>query len=177
MKFFANLKYFYLVIFLISIVFISCQDKVEKAPKSSLELKNNLLYKNGSDKPFTGRERALVKGKIIEYDVKDGLKHGEFKLYFKNGNIEMQGQIDSNRNVGKWQYFYEDGNIESEGNFDFDKPNGKWDWYYPDGTKREEGNYNNGIQVGTWFEFDSTGKVISEHDYERGESGKDSSDT
>jgi MORN repeat variant len=174
---FKHLKYYSVVIILLSLVLNSCQEKVEEAPKSSLELRDNLLYKVGSDKPFTGRERALVKGKIIEYDVKDGLKHGEFKVFFENGNIEMQGQIDSNRNVGKWQYFYEDGNIESEGNFDFDKPNGKWIWYYPDGTKREEGNYNNGIQVGTWFEFDSTGTVISEHEYEMGESSKDSSDT
>lgn len=177
MKFYTHIKYFFLLFLLISIGFYSCQDKEEKAPKSSLVLKNDLLYKLGSDKPFTGRERALVRDKIIEYDVKDGLKHGEFKLYFENGNIEMQGRIDSNRNVGKWQYFYQDGNIESEGNFNFDKPDGRWVWYYPDGTRREEGNYNNGVQVGVWYQFDSTGTVINDRDYKIGESNTDSSGT
>jgi len=177
MKFFAKLKYFYLIIFLISIVFITCQDKEEKAPKPSLELKNNLLYEIGSDKPFTGREKALVNDKIIEYEVKDGIKHGEFIVYFENGNIEMHGRIDSNRNVGKWQYYFKNGNIESEGNFNFDKPDGKWIWYYPDGSRKEEGDYNNGVRTGVWYQFDSTGTVIDEHDYEIGESNTDSSDT
>lgn len=177
MKFFAHLKYIYIAILLVTLVFNSCQDKEEKAPKSSLVLKNNLLYKIGSDKPFTGRERALVKNKIIEYDVKDGLKHGDFKMYFENGNIELQGQIDSNRNVGKWQYFYQNGQIESEGNFNFDHPDGKWIWYYSDGKRKEEGVYYNGVRVGMWFQYDSSGAVTHEHDYELGDNNTDSSNT
>ncbi len=174
---FKHLKYYSVVIILFCLVLNSCQEKVEEAPKSSLELRDNLLYKVGSDEPFTGRERALVKNKLIEYDVKDGLKHGEFKMFFENGNIEINGQIDSNRNVGKWQYFYQDGNIESEGNFNFDHPDGKWIWYYPDGQRKEEGVYSNGVRVGMWYQFDSTGTVINKHDYELGENNIDSSNT
>ena len=149
----------------------------EEVPKSSLIIKDNLLYKEGSNVPFTGREKALVENKIIEYDVKDGLKHGDFKIFSAEGNIEIQGQIDSNRNVGKWQYFFSDGKIESEGYFNFDNPDGKWIWNYPDGKRKEEGDYENGIRVGIWYKYDARGKIIFEYNYDLGDSTKDSTST
>lgn len=161
------------VIILLSVLIVSCGK--EEIPKSSLILKNNLLYKRGSDVPFTGRERALVENKIVEYDVKDGLKHGEFKIYSKEGIIEIQGQLDSNRNIGKWQYFYPDGKIESEGYFNLDNPDGKWIWNYPDGKRKEEGDYKNGIRIGIWHQYDNAGKMIFEHNYEIEDSTADSS--
>jgi len=166
-------KHFSVLIILFSIVFTACGKK--EIPKSSLIIKDNLLYKRGSDVPFTGREKALVDKKIIEYDVKDGLKHGEFRIYSEEGNIEIQGQLDSNRNVGKWQYFYPNGEIESEGYFNFDGPDEKWIWNYSDGKRKEEGVYNNGVRIGMWYQFDSSGTVTYEHDYKTGEANTDSS--
>ena len=156
------------LILLLLIIIVSCGK--EEIPKSSLIVKDNILYKEGSNIPFTGKEKALVNNKIIEYDVKDGYKHGEFKLYFEDGNIEIQGQIDSNRNVGKWIYYFPDGEIESEGYFNFDLPNGKWIWNYPNGKRKEEGEYNNGFHIGKWSRFDLIGNVISEHTYELADS-------
>ena len=104
-----------LISILLSMLFLSCGK--EEIPKSSLIVKDNLLYKRGSNIPFTGREKALVDNKIVEYDVKDGLKHGEFRIFSADGKLEIQGQIDSNKNVGKWQYFYTNGKVESEGLF------------------------------------------------------------
>jgi len=147
----------------------------EKIPESSLVLKDNLLYKRGSDIPFTGREKAKVEDKTIEYDVVDGYKHGDFILYFENGNVEMQGQIDSNRNTGKWSYYFPDGKLESEGSFKHDLPNGKWIWNFPDGKRKEEGEYNNGVRIGTWRQYDENGKITFEHNYELPDSAADDS--
>ena len=158
-----------------SVIIASCGK--EEIPKSSLVIKDNLLYKRGSDVPFTGREKALINNKIVEYDVKDGFKHGEFKIYSENGNIEMQGQLDSNRNVGYWQYFFPDGKIESEGSFNLDNPNGKWIWNYPDGKRKEEGEYNNGVRVGKWYQFDNNGKITFEYNYDQNDSTKDTTNT
>jgi len=149
---------------IISLLFYSCTEK--EIPKSSLILKDNLLYKQNSNIPFTGRERALVNDKIVEYDVKDGYKHGEFRIFSEDGIIEIQGQLDSNRNVGKWQYFFTNGKIESEGYFINDRPNGNWVWNYPDGKKKEEGFYQNGERIGMWFQYDNNGEVIFEKNYD-----------
>lgn len=157
---------------LIALICYSCGK--EEVPRSSLILKDNLLYKRGSNVPFTGRERALVDNKIVDYEVKDGLKHGEFRMYSAEGNLEMSGQIDSNRNVGKWQYFYFNGKLESEGYFDYDKPDGKWIWNYPDGNRKEEGNFLKGKRVGIWYQFNEKGETIFEKNYDLEDSLKDS---
>lgn len=149
---------------IISLLFYSCTEK--EIPKSSLIIKDNLLYKQNSNIPFTGRERALVNEKIVEYDVKDGYKHGEFRIFSEDGIIEIQGQLDSNRNVGKWQYFYPNGEIESEGFFIHDRPSGNWVWNHPDGKKKEEGFYHNGERIGIWFQYDNNGEVIFEKNYD-----------
>jgi antitoxin component YwqK of YwqJK toxin-antitoxin module len=149
---------------LFSLIIISC-DK-EEIPKSSLVIKDNLLYKRDSNVPFTGREKALVQDKIIDYEVKDGYKHGEFKIYNLDGTLQISGQLDSNRNVGKWQYFHPNGVIESEGNFDYDLPDGKWFWYYPDGKKKEEGFYSKGKRVGIWYQYDRDGKTRLEKNFD-----------
>ncbi|MDH3268736.1 MAG: hypothetical protein OEM46_07775 [Ignavibacteria bacterium] len=169
------IKYFSVFIVLFPIVFSACGK--EEAPKSSLVIKDNLLYKRGSNVPFTGREKAMIDNKIIEYDVKDGIKHGEFRIYSKEGNIEIHGQLDSNRNVGKWQYFYPNGEIESEGHFNLDSPDGKWIWNYPDGKRKEEGVYVNGNRVGMWYQYDKNGKITFEYNYELNDSTSDSTST
>ena len=157
-------KHFSVLIILFSVLFVACGK--EEIPKSSLIIKDNLLYKRGSNVPFTGREKAMVDNKIIEYDVKDGLKHGEFRIYSEEGNIEIQGQLDSNRNVGKWQYFYPNGELESEGYFNLDHPDGKWIWNYSDGKRKEEGEYINGNRIGMWYQFENNGEVIFEKNYD-----------
>lgn len=152
-----------LISILLSMLFLSCGK--EEIPKSSLIVKDNLLYKRGSNIPFTGKERALVENKIIEYDVKDGFKHGEFRIFSEDGMLMMEGQLDSNRNFGKWQYFFPDGQLESEGYFVNDIPEGKWVWYYPGGVIKEEGNYQKGLRVGSWYQYSSNGNIIHENNF------------
>jgi len=172
----VKLKNLPLLIFvLLSLLFLSCGK--EEIPKSSLIVKDNLLYKRGSTIPFTGREKALVNNKIVEYDVKDGLKHGEFRIFSEDGKLEIQGQIDSNRNVGKWQYFYTNGKIESEGYFYYDRPDGNWFWNYPDGKRKEEGSYRNGERVGIWYQYDNKGEIIFEKNYDLDDTLNTESDT
>ncbi len=151
------------------IVFSNACEKND-IPESDLVIKDNLIYKKGSNTPFTGREKARIEDKIIEYDIVDGIKHGEFFLYYEDATIQMKGNIDSNKNVGKWQYFYPDGEIESEGFFVDDMPEGRWTWFYPNGKLKEEGSYHNGRRVGWWKQFDENGNVIFENDFEMNDS-------
>lgn len=135
-------------------------------PKNDLVIKDSLIYKKGSNTPFTGREKARVENKIIEYEIVDGVKHGEFFLYYEDGTPQIKGTLDNNRNVGKWQYFYQNGELESEGFFVDDKPEGRWVWFYPNGKLKEEGSYHNGQRVGWWKQFDENGNVIFENEFE-----------
>ncbi len=154
------------ILSLLPIIF-SCGDDI---PKSDLVVKDNLIYKKGSDTPFTGREKARVEDKIIEYDIINGIKHGDFMLYYENGTLQIKGKIDSNKNVDKWQYFYPDGSLESEGYFLDDQPEGRWVWYFPNGQLKEEGSYHKGKRVGWWKQFDESGNLIFEDEFEKNDS-------
>jgi len=157
---------FFLSIF--SVIFISCNKN--EVPESQLEMRDTLIYKKGSSEPFTGREKAKVQDKIIEYDVVNGVKNGEFKLYQADGTLEMSGQIENNKNVGKWQYFYPSGELESEGNFVNNNPEGMWVWYYPSGKLKEEGSYIKGKRIGLWKQYDEQGKLLDEKNFELNDS-------
>jgi len=165
-----------IILLLFSIFLLSSCGK-EEIPKSSLFIKDNLLYKKDSNVPFTGKEKAKVKDKIIEYEVKDGYKNGEFRIYNLDGVLEVNGQLDSNRNVGKWQYFHPNGVLESEGNFNYDLPEGKWLWYYPDGKKKEEGSFNKGKRVGIWYQYDRDGKISLKKNFDLEDSLKEQQDS
>jgi antitoxin component YwqK of YwqJK toxin-antitoxin module len=154
---------FIISLFLFSLVLSCIQEEI---PKSSLIIKDGLLYKRNSNIPFTGTEKALVQNKIIEYEVKDGYKHGEFKTYNSDGILQISGRLDSNRNVGKWQYYHPNGTLESEGYFYYDLPDGKWIWYDTESKKKEEGTYNKGKRVGMWYQYDSSGKIIFEKNFD-----------
>jgi antitoxin component YwqK of YwqJK toxin-antitoxin module len=153
---------------IISLILTCCS--FDDTPKNNLVVKDKLLYRKGSDTPFTGREKARIQNKIVEYDVVNGIKHGDFRLYFEDGTLEMKGQLDSNKNAGKWQYFYQSGVLESEGYFVEDMPEGRWVWYFTDGKLREEGSYHKGKRVGWWKQFDKSGNLFSEVNLEYNDS-------
>lgn len=157
-------KYSGHVILLLSLLIVSCEKN--DIPESDLVIKENLIYKKGSNTPFTGREKARVEDNIIEYDIVDGIKHGEFMLYYEDGTLQIKGKIDSNKNVDKWQYFFQNGKLESEGFFVNDLPEGRWVWFYPNDTLKEEGSYHNGRRVGWWKQFDESGNLILEKEFE-----------
>lgn len=169
------IKNFFVLIATVLFLFISCGK--DETPKSDLIIKDNLIYKKGSNTPFTGREKARVEDKIIEYDIADGIKHGDFRLYYEDGTLQIKGQIDKNKNIGKWQYFYETGELESEGYFVDDLPEGRWAWFYVNGKLREEGSYHKGNRVGWWRQFDESGKLFFEKEFTPGDSSTVDEDT
>ena len=160
------------ILFLFAGSFLSSCNQNE-VPASSLELRDTLIYKKGETQPYTGHEKARIKDKIIEYDVVNGIKQGDFKLFFLNGNLQIEGRLKNNKNVGLWKYYYETGELESKGEFENDKPKGEWTWYYPSGKIRERGNYFEGNRIGKWQDFDEAGNVTEEKDFSLQDSVKD----
>ena len=133
----------HLVTFTLVFILFSCSPN--KIDPNGFSIKNNIIYKNDSKAPFTGIIRSKTEGKYFEYHVKDGLKNGEFKITFENGNLIMKGDIINEKNEGRWTYYYLSGALESEGNFKHDKPDSIWVWYFPSGKLKEKGIFVNGL--------------------------------
>jgi antitoxin component YwqK of YwqJK toxin-antitoxin module len=151
----------------ISTALLSCTKK-ENTTGDLTKIKG-LLYKNGSKTPFTGREKAKLQNRIIEYNVVDGLKNGDFKIFYAEGRPQMVGQMINNKNEGHWKYYYESLSVESEGNFNNDLADGNWIWYYPNGNVKEQGNFVEGKRDGKWITYEDNGKVSIVNKFKNGE--------
>jgi antitoxin component YwqK of YwqJK toxin-antitoxin module len=130
---------------------------------------DGLIYKVGRNDPYTGRIIDTLQNKVVEYDVVNGMKNGEFRLSSYEGIPSIYGSIKDNRNIGVWKYFYPNGHLESIGNFNFDNPHGKWVWYYYNGNIKETGTFFNGKKTGTWYIYSWEGILLSITMYDEGE--------
>ncbi len=168
MKYLDNLVFF--IIFFFAFTLISCDQKKNDNLGQPLILRDGLLYKDSTSAvPFTGRHKSRVMDKIIEYEVKDGIKNGDFILYYPNGKIEMQGKLVNDKNEGEWKYYLPDGTLQTIGIYVNDLPESTWTWFYQDGKIFEQGNFKNGIRVGEWKTFDQYGKLRVLRKFENGE--------
>jgi antitoxin component YwqK of YwqJK toxin-antitoxin module len=147
---------------------IDMMRKPKEEPVSGVFANNGLLYKDGSDKPFTGTVRDTVANNIMEYDVVNGIKFGRFRLYTDGDHLTISGELENNKNCGEWIYYYSSGQIESRGAFKDDIIIGKWTWYYEDGTIKEEGYYRNGEREGKWITYNENGIIKSQLTFEKG---------
>jgi len=136
----------------------------------NIEIKEDgLIYKIGQDDPYTGRIIDTLQNNVIEYDVLNGMKNGEFRLSSMEGIVSMYGSIENNRNIGEWKYYYPNGQLESAGNFSYDNPHGKWIWYFSNGSIKEKGTFLSGNKTGIWYRYSWEGVLLSITTYDEGE--------
>ncbi len=131
---------------------------------------NDLIYSQDKSIPFTGKMQDTLNNKlIVEFNVVDGFKQGEYILLTLDGNFAVKGYMNKNKNDGNWKYFYGNGQIECTGDFDNDKPIGKWTWFYNNGIKKCEGAFVNGNPDGRWLNYSEDGFTIRIINYHAGQ--------
>jgi antitoxin component YwqK of YwqJK toxin-antitoxin module len=130
-----------------------------KNQKLSLD-RNGLIYETGTDRPFSGIIKDTI-DVIIEFQVVDGIKNGSFKTYFLTGQLEKEGIIKNNKNVGEWKYYFDNGQLETIGSFKENLPHGQWESFYDNGYTKIIGIYKNGKQHGAWKYYDNNGELIN----------------
>jgi antitoxin component YwqK of YwqJK toxin-antitoxin module len=149
-----------LLVLIAAIMLFGCKANIHKpadGKSSPLVFRDGLLYADSTAKtPFTGRNKSKMMDQLIEYDVVNGIKEGDFIIYYPNQKIQLIGKMSNNKNVGEWKYYNPDGSLETIGNYADDKPSGNWTWYYPNGKIAEEGNYVGGERNGKWKTYDTT---------------------
>jgi antitoxin component YwqK of YwqJK toxin-antitoxin module len=147
-----------LVVAILSIIIFKNNEVHQDQYRTSLFLKNGVIYVEGETSPFTGRMLDTLDNKMmVEFDVVNGLKNGEFFLYSVSGKLKAYGYMQNNKNTGTWEYYYDNGHLECTGEFKNDKPIGKWFWYYENGVRKCEGIYLNGVPEGNWMKYDNDG--------------------
>lgn len=164
----ALLRLFLKLLIISSLIFLaSCN---QYYTNQNIEIKEDgLIYKVGQTDPYTGRIIDTLQNKVVEYDVVNGMKNGEFRLSSMEGIVSMYGSIENNRNIGEWKYYYPNGQLESAGNFSYDNPHGKWIWYFSNGSIKEKGTFLSGNKTGIWYRYSWEGVLLSITTYDEGE--------
>lgn len=164
-----NLKVSLIILFLMPLV-LSCNDNNNQPlNKKGLVEKDGLLYSDSlSNTPYTGKYVSEFKNKKIEFEVKDGVKEGLFKLYYENSKLEIEGALLNGKNDGEWKYYYPEGMLQSKGNFSRDTLTGKWFWFHKNGQISESGVFRNGLREGEWQSLDTNGLLLFTRIYKNG---------
>jgi len=112
-----------LVIIILSVCLYLSSILSDNSRLNKIFINDGLIYKNGESNPYTGRILDTLQNHlIIEYDVVNGLKNGEFLVSTVEGIFTVYGFIENNKNIGRWQYYYENGQLECTGEFIDDTP-------------------------------------------------------
>ena len=86
------------------------------------------------------------------------LQNGEYITHYKNGQVEMVGQMKGGKREGVWKSYYMDGSPWSETTFIEGVKNGKTITWFDNEQKRYEGFYKDGKESGRWAFWSQDGK-------------------
>lgn len=142
------------------------------------EMRDGKLFLIGKDKPYTGQVNFFYPSDTGEgkgprkttSNYKDGLLHGEYTDWFKNGTVKWKGTYKNDKAHGEFVSYYLNGNKEREGELINGKVKvGVFSSWYENGQLKEKGKYDKkGKKQGVfnyWFE---NGQMESEEIYKDG---------
>ena len=101
---------------------------------------DGFIKKFGRYNFFRKRWKTTNKAAIVE-NFKNGVRDGELRRYYLNGNLLMK-------------LYFEAGNVE-----------GPWEDYYPNGKLLMSGQMKANKEVGNWKYYDENGNLLGEAPY------------
>lgn len=103
--------------------------------------------------------------KTLNTDTVKIPNNGDYIKRYKNGVIEIQGQMKDGKRDGVWKSFYQNGAPWSETVFTGGQKNGATSSFYENGQKRYAGFFTNDKESGKWSFWDEQGNLVREMDY------------
>lgn len=95
-------------------------------------------------------------------------KHGEWRFWHENGQLEMQGTYDGGREQGRFTWWHENGQRKSEGDYVAGKMQGPWQTWYPNGSRCSAGQFADGERHGIWMSWHDNGMPKMQATYSAG---------
>ncbi len=149
------------------ILFFGCTKKVEMVETKD-EHGYTIKY-NRSTKDFA--KQGLYTSfyptgeKYEEANYEKDTLHGERKVYYKNGNLEILETYNMGQFISPYKRFYEDGKIQQEGSYVENVATGEWKKYYPNGKLEEMVNLVDNEEDGPFQEYYKNGNLKAEGSY------------
>jgi antitoxin component YwqK of YwqJK toxin-antitoxin module len=83
---------------------------------------------------------------------------GQYREYYPNGQLFVEGQFRRGRQEGEWTYYFDNGKVNRKAMFKNGLPDGPREIYRVDGTLAAKRGFKNGQRDGEWISYDATGK-------------------
>ena len=125
--------------------------------------KNGIYYSKSSDIPFTGKINEKNKfGHRTEGFFKDGVKEGDWNVYWDNGQLMVEGQHKQDLRVGDWTIYHGNGQIMNTMKYKNGKLEGKLEMFYFDGQMQASIMMSNGIRNGKCVYYNKDGTLMQD---------------
>ncbi|MBS9775570.1 MAG: toxin-antitoxin system YwqK family antitoxin [Fusobacterium sp.] len=158
---------------------VSADDIVDIYEKTS---ENDIVYKIGDSKPFTGFFGIVLDGKIEYYEqYKNGLLDGETAWFSRETGVKLLSEPYTRKKLnGEQKTFYDNGKLKSivyyknnriDGLATYDESGnvlhksifkngtGTWKFFWSNGNVLEEGRYTSWRKDGTWKRYAKDGRL------------------
>ncbi|WP_111682816.1 toxin-antitoxin system YwqK family antitoxin [Winogradskyella tangerina] len=115
-----------------------------------------LIKKSSAYDPSNGLKKLYFDNSQqveIIYNVKDGKLEGNYKRFYKNGNLRIEGAYKNDLKHGLWKDYDEVGNLVNTYNLNKGELNGKSIEYKPEGKIRKIEFFKNGVLDGETTDF------------------------
>lgn len=148
-------------LYILVILIAGCSGKMTI---TEADIKSDILYTDGHDRPFTGKCIVVFGGTDLvkeEFTYKRGVLHGKATARYRNGQIRRQGSYCRGQISGKWEFWDEKGNKTLEANYEKDVLNGLYISLYSNGKIKEKGLFANNKRTGEWQYFNEEGQPVT----------------
>ena len=132
---------------------------------NELAFSNNKIYLKYNMSLLNGE----VKDSLMAGYVKDGKEEGNWRYWYKSGQLKQEGSFINGIKEGNWSYWHERGQLAQESNYVNGKTEGLYRTWYESGQPKEEGNYVNGEREGINRWWHDNGELKKEWNYMNGE--------
>jgi antitoxin component YwqK of YwqJK toxin-antitoxin module len=107
--------------------------------------------------------------KAIEAEYRDGVLHGPFRQWNRDGVLVYAGQHDAAGEMhGTWARWWPNGEKRVEWEMEHGRTSGSVAAWWEGGRERFRGQRNDGVNQGPWKWWDEHGDVTAECRYEQG---------
>ena len=101
-------------------------------------------------------------------EFKNGKQNGAYRTYFKNGNLEKEGNFIDGKLQGKFNEYERGGKIRTVSYFTNGIQDSTMTTYFENGTISMQAHFKNGKQDGNMKVYNSKGKLTSEQEFKEG---------
>lgn len=132
-------------------------------PSGSIQRKEN--FKNGlTDGELI--EYDELGNIILKANYWRGMEDGYWN--YNIGDHREEGEYIEGMRDGEWKSYYKNGQLKFRGKFVEDNPHGEHVWYWDNGKLKDKGNYLMGRKHGDWITYDYEGTPFLVITYENG---------